>query len=226
MKRFSPAASALVVILALAGAQLLQADTIVSLGDTTSGFTSGETLLSAQFTQSGPAPFNEVDGANVTANDSFNESWTFNYTPPSTITVATLTIGIWDSPASTNTDQVKSFTLDGSADLTAVLNAEINAVGSGRNKYEIDTITIPSTDLALLASGSATFSLALQGPGFAIVGSDPSLAAGLEFSTLDLMTGSVTPPPTTTPEPASTILLLTGLAAVGLISKRRALFGV
>lgn len=226
--------AALAVVLAFAGGQLLKADTIVSLGNTTSGFTSGEQILPGNFTfgTGAPAPFNEEYGSNGASNDSFNKSWTFNYTPPSTITGATLTIGIYDSPwegsaSSTtprNTDQVASFTLDGSADLTALLNAEINLVGTGINTYEIDTITIPSTDLALLASGSATFSLALQGPGNSLFGPKPSLAAGLEFSTLDLMTGSVKPP-ATTPEPASAILLISGLAAVGIILKRRALLG-
>ncbi|MGH9445426.1 MAG: PEP-CTERM sorting domain-containing protein [Terriglobia bacterium] len=232
MKAIFLAATALIAMLAFGGGQLLRADTIVQIG--TQHWASGTVLGPGVFdtTDSGqPVPFNEEDGSNGASN--FNESWTFGYTAPPTITGATLTIGIFDSPwegktgntTPANTDQVASFTLDGTTSLAVLLNTEIDTVGTGINTYEVDTITIPAGDLSLLSSGSAKFSLALQGPGNSLFGPSSDLAAGLDFSTLDMMTSVTPPPPTATPEPASGLLLLGGLALIGVIFKRRVALG-
>jgi PEP-CTERM motif len=177
-----------------------------------------------------PAPFNAFIGSNATG-PNFSASWTFSYTLPvsSTITGATLTIGILDSPwqgragnsTPPNTNQVASFTLDGTVSLAGLLNTEINSVGTGINKYEVDTISIPGADLSALASGSATFALALQGPGNGVLGPTSFLGAGLDFSTLDITVTPSSGGGSPVPEPSTLTLLAAGLIGLrSLISRR------
>jgi hypothetical protein len=226
--------SAAVVMCWLCGQQPACADTVVTIGDPAM-FAAGSIVPAGTFdaklkseppgTQ--PFPFNGFIGSNTGVNMNFSTSWTFVYTPIGTPPGAILTIGIldspWEGPTATNTtpkntSQVKSFVLDPATlklDLTSLLNTEINTVGTGLNTYEIDQITIPDADLSALASGTATFSLTLQGPGneVALQGTppvkvnlpSPSLAAALGFSTLHL-----------TPEPGTWLLLLTGILGFGI----------
>ena len=70
--------------------------------------------------------------------------------------------------------------------------------------------TLPGAALGLLADGSATFHLALQGP--SKIGQLPYNGAALDFARLDTVEGQV-------PEP-STMLLL-GSALIGLLGFRR-----
>jgi len=211
--------SAAVVMCWLCGQQPANADTVQSVGS--EHFTAGMTVLAGTFDAA--APFKGFMGSSNTAGPSFSGSWTFMYTLPTgeSATGATLTIGILDSPwegkvgntTPKNTDQVKSFTLDSTIDLTSILNTEINTVGTGLNKYEIDQITIPFADISALDSGTAKFSLTLQGPGNGLFGPTAFLAAGLDFSTLDIVSQPPTPP---TPEPATWLLLLTGIVGFGI----------
>jgi hypothetical protein len=219
--------SAAVVMCWLCGQQPANADTVATIGNpliiatgTTVGVATFITDVAGQ-----PAPFNAFIGSN-TAGPNFSASWTFTFTLPTgeTVTGASLTIGILDSPwegptakspTPKNTDQVASFTLDSTLNLTSILNTEINTVGTGLNKYEIDQITIPAADLSALASGSATFSLKLQGPGNGTLGLPTNfLGAGLGFSTLDIASQPSTVPPT--PEPATWLLLSTGILGFGI----------
>lgn len=207
----------------------LFADDVSTTIGNPANFVAGATVGVATFntTVAGqPAPFNAFIGSNTTG-PAFSASWTFSYSLPasSTISDATLTIGILDSPwegkagnlTPANTDQVQSFTLDSTDDLTSILNTEINTVGTGVNKYEVDTITIPTAYLADLTSGNATFDLALQGPGNGVLGPTNYLGAGLDFSTLDITTTSTSP----VPEPPTLILFASGLLGLFLLWHQR-----
>lgn len=193
-------------------------DISTSIG--TQHFTDGTTgIKTAAFNTAvaGQAPpFNIFCGSDTASNCS--ASWTFNYTIPSgdTITAATFTLGILDIDSAAPGNQIASFTLDGSDNLTILLNAASEGVnggtGSPNNEYNVLSITIPGTDFTDLSSGTATFTLALQGPGLGIIGTTPDNGAGLDFSTLDITATPGSTPPV--PEPASLSLFLFGLAAV------------
>src|SRR5271165_3727790 len=67
-----------------------------------------------------PAPFNAFIGSNPTG-PNFSATWAYTYTAPSTISGATLTLGIVDGDSQAPQDTVASFTLD-SIDLAGPLN--------------------------------------------------------------------------------------------------------
>lgn len=227
----------LIVLVALAGLlcsiQPALADSISTTIGNPSNFVAGQIVGVSTFNgivAGQPAPFNAFIGSNTTG-PNFSGSWTFSYTIPasSTITGATLTIGILDSPwqgrvgnpTPKNTNQVASFTLDGTLALTGLLNTEINSVGTGINKYEVDTISIPAADLPDLATGSATFALALQGPGNGVLGPTSFLGAGLDFSTLDITVTPGSGGGSPVPEPSTLTLLAAGLLGLRTLISRR-----
>lgn len=166
------------------------------------------TALSASFSGE-PAPFNAFIGDDTGVNTNLNASWTFNYSAISGITSASLLLGILDADSAAAGNQVASFTLNG-LDLTGLINSAFEANPVGSNVYAIYTIELPSTTFATLATGTANFSLALQGPGLAVLGDTPLNGAALDFSTLNL-SNQVTPPPQNVPAPAAAALLLTAL---------------
>lgn len=161
------------------------------------------------------APFNAFCGSDTASNCA--TSWNFTYTIPAgdTITGATLTLGILDIDSKATGNQVATFTLNGTDDLTGLLDTVSEAASSPNSFYNVLSITIPGLDLTDLSGGSATFALTLTGPGLGVLGTTPFNGAGLDFSTLDITAtpGSTTPPPV--PEPATWVFLLTGIAAIG-----------
>jgi hypothetical protein len=210
----------------LAASSLVQGATIsTSLGNTTSALVDGavQTTLSVNTAQTGQlAPFTGNCGSDVSANCSAN--WTFSYTIPSgeTITAATLLLGIWDIDSAASLNQVGSYTLTGGDNLTSLLNAAANApnagTGSKNSEYDILLVSIPSTSFGTLATGTAQFSLALQGPGLGVAATNPTFnGAKLVFSTLNIDTAEVT----TTPEPSFVTLVPMALGAFALLRRRR-----
>jgi hypothetical protein len=215
-----------VVVVLLVASPWAKADIVVSLGNTNPGFTNGQhPILSAPVlaVQAGqPAPFGSICGSDTGNNGSTNcsASWTLpSYSVTGqTIIGATLTLGIWDIDSAATGNQVASYLLTGGDNLTALLNADAESAQSVNNEYDVFSVTVPTTSFALLEGGSASISLALQGPGLGgALGNTPSNGAGLIFSTLDLQTT----PNTTTPEPSSFPLLLGGLGAIILASRLR-----
>ena len=200
------------------------ADVISTIG--TQHFTVGNTYTTGAFNTAvagQPAPFNTFCGSDTSSNCS--ASWTFDYTIPggSTISGATLTLGILDIDSAAAGNQIASFTLDGTDNLTALMNTASEGLNSGagapNSQYDILTISIPSSDFTDLASGTATFALTLQGPGLGVLGTTTDNGAGLDFSTLDIATVA-----TAAPEPPASMLLLaglTGLGAMQLLAMRR-----
>ena len=192
----------------------------VSIG--TQHFTNGTTVGAGTFntTDSGqPPPFNTFCGVDTSANCS--ASWTFTYSNLSgiTLSVATLTLGILDIDSKATGNQVASFTLDGTDDLTSEMNTASEGLNGGtgapNSQYDVLTISIPSTYFADLQSGTATFALTLQGPGLGVLGNTTYNGAGLDFSSLYI----------DTPEPTSWAFFLIGLLCVAIklvLNKRTA----
>ena len=182
-------------------------------------FTNGSTVGAGTFniTDIGqPAPFNMFCGSDTTG-PNCSATWTFHYAVPSfTIYGASLTLGILDIDSAAPGNQVASFTLNGSYDLTSVLNTASEGLNGGtgapEKQYDVLTITIPASDFAALAGGSATFALTLQGPGLATptmlnpTGRTPFNGAGLDFSTLNIVS----------PEISCWMLFLSGMLLIGI----------
>ncbi|NOT85109.1 MAG: hypothetical protein HOP02_10130 [Methylococcaceae bacterium] len=154
------------------------------------------------------APFNQFIGSDSASN--FSTSWTFSYGALADVTAGSLQLGIYDHDSAAPGSQIASFSLNG-IDLTTELNGLFEANGGSANSlYNIYTLTLPTSTLTQLASGTATFNLTLQGLGLSVLGRTNTNGAGLDFSRLTV---------TTVPLPASGSLLLFGLT--GLLAARR-----
>lgn len=205
-----------------------------SLGNTAPGFNDGDTpalvpqILAAQSGQ--PAPFN-VGLGNEVIGPSAAGSWTHNYAPiGDPIISATLDIGLVDHDSAAAGDQVLLFTVDGT-DLTANLNALFNARGGGEGEYNVYQIDLLSL-AGVLADGSASIVLNLQGPGLQaclpfLPGCDPNNpvsptgfnGAHYIFSMLTIETREG--PTTGVPEPQTLALLGLSLSALAWRRRRR-----
>jgi hypothetical protein len=209
---YSVIAAALLLILCLLKSNTGQAAVITqTLGH--QAFPDGTKVGTATFAAAhagiDPFPFDgtflgsDVSGPNLSAN------WTFSYGAISDpIASATLALGIYDCDSAASGNQVASFLLNGSTDLTVPLNAAFEANPSQTGFVNDYTITLPAAALSQLATGSAGFSLALQAPGLGVLGETVFNGGALDFSTISITTQSV-------PEPASVILL--GVGAVILL---------
>ena len=180
-------------------------------------FTDGQIVGSAAFAASltgQPAPFDAIIGSDITG-PNFSGAWTFHYTlsTGASIASASIAIGIWDSDSQAGGNQVGSFTLNTTADLTVPLNTAFEGHGGATGEYDVYSATIPASAFASLAGGNATFNLALTAPGLGVLGSTDFNGAGLDFSTLQVVTST----PATAPEPATWGMLAAGLvlAAIG-----------
>jgi hypothetical protein len=213
------------LFLAAAGLGLLSFVSRPAIGATISTtigsqhFTDGQVVGSAVFAAalSGqPAPFDAIIGSDITG-PNFSGAWTFHYTlgAGETITSASIAIGVWDGDSEAAANQVGSFTLN-TVDLTAPLNAAFEGHGGATGEYDVYSATIPISAFASLAGGSATFSLGLAAPGLGVLGTTDFNGAGVDFSTLQLVTST----PATIPEPATWGMLAAG-AALAAIARRR-----
>jgi hypothetical protein len=167
---------------------------LITLGD--QDFVDGQFILGSNLFDAAsvgePAPFDKFQGVDFLndINSQFTAIFTFTY-PPGPVTAASLTLGIFDGDSAGPSNQVKSFTLDG-LDLTAELNAVLEAKPSLSTQYTVYTLVIPGSALPALADGSATFSLTLQGPtpGQSEFGN----GYGLDFASLDITNRNGPPP--------------------------------
>lgn len=130
------------------------------------------------------------------------------------IVSASIAFGILDHDSAASGSQLSSFLVDGN-DLTAALDALFEAGGgAASNQYNVYSLALP---VATLADGSALFSLALQGPGFGILGETTANGAGLDFISLEIVTSTPTP----TPEPGTSLMVLLAAAALAARPLRR-----
>jgi len=194
------------LVLALVSSRMVHADIITQIG--TQHFTDGQSGIgTGTFTTavSGqPAPFDNFYGSDVSG-PNFAQAWAFNYSIPAgdVITGATVTIGIYDSDTVGTGNQVASFLLDTTHNLTTAANASFEAATSPTGGYKVYSVALSAGDWSALLSGSATFSLSLQN-GAGILGDTAFNGAGLDFSKLDIQVQAA-------PEPASLALLGAGL---------------
>jgi hypothetical protein len=211
------------VVLALfaSAVQPTKAQTPINVSIGTEHFANGTPITTLAYitaVSGQPAPFGAFCGSDISSNCA--ATWTFSgYTVPAgdTLISATLTLGIYDIDSAAPGDQVASFTLNGTDPLTTQLNAASEGLDGGtgapNSEYDVLTITIPGSDFAALASGTATFALTLQGPGLGKLGTTNDNGAGLDFSSLNMEAMS---PMSPTPELSSWMLFLTGFLLVGI----------
>ncbi len=158
-----------------------------------------------------PAPFGVFNGSDY--GTACSVSWTFAYTPE-TVKSASLSFGIFDHDSAAPGSQVKSFSVDG-VDLTSLIDGLFESYGGTQNEYNVYALTLPNSTFAALSDGTATFSLALSGPGLQLeAGTSDSTTssngAGLDFARLN-----------TSPVPEPSTLLLMGSGLIGLLGYGR-----
>jgi len=210
--------AALIGLVALGQAEAVTISTTLGQQD----FTDGQIPVgSAAFNTASagePVPFDQFYGADSVAGPDFSKPWTFSYSPVSTVLSASITLGILDNDSAAPGSQVASFTLDGSNDLTILLDAAFEGAPGASNQYKVYTIPIPLSAFAALTDGSATFSLTLQNA-VNVLNQTVHNGAGLDFSTLDIT--AVDQPGGRVPEPPALLLLAAGLGGLAAYTRSR-----
>jgi hypothetical protein len=223
--------SALVLVAAFACPRVAMASSIVvSVGNTAptdpfnggaplvSGNTYGSAVISSNFVAPFFTDFCGSDAGATPAN--CDKSWTFNYVIPAgeTITAASLTVGLWDLDSSQAGNQVALYQINGGDVLTSTLNTAAEALhgGTGSVNAEYNVFTFSLSSFGALSGGSGTVHLTFQGPGGGLFGPTDFNGGAILFSTLNITTTT----PTRVPEPATLLLVVTGVGA-GLRSRLR-----
>jgi len=206
--------------------------------DSNNPLISGNTYGSAVYTANNAPPFFDISvNGGVCGNEvpqpqpggvNCDKSWTFNYVIPGgeTITAASLTLALADIDSASTGNQVSLYQVNGGDVLTGALNTAAEALhgGTGSVNTEYDVFTFSLANFGALSGGSATVHLTLQGPAAAgLFGTSDTNQAYVISSTLNITTQGSTPPPAV-PEPASLLLVGTGVV-MGLRSRVRNFFG-
>ncbi|MDX2149948.1 MAG: hypothetical protein SFV54_04385 [Bryobacteraceae bacterium] len=183
-------------------------------------YTDGQIVSSGAFNTDNagePAPFNSTQGGDAVAN--MNVSFSFSFSPILTsITSANILLGLYEAESSAAGSQIALFRLNGTENLTSLLNAVMETspgVGSQVKFYQVE---IPIGALPSLAAGTATFELALTGPGIGILGPTEFNGGGLDFATLSV---NFSDPGGEVPEPSSALLAGGALVMGAALLRRR-----
>ena len=203
------------IVASAAGAPSTEAAVITQMLGT-ANYANGQTVGTGTFASNpsgDPAPFDRLIG-NKTTGPNPSTSFTFaSYGGPiaSPITSATLEFGLYDGASPSPSTEVQFFTLNGT-DNASVLTAGLAADPATRSVETYYTLNLPGADFAALATGSSTFGLGFQGQGVGLLGPSPFILFGLDFATLSINTGAITPG---VPEPPTLISLLAALGGLG-----------
>ena len=224
-----PTRGAAAIFLAFLAVHVHAATISATLGD--QDFTHGSIVSPATFAEASvnePIPFQSLRGGDATGH--FNETFTFHYDAVADpIVSATLQIGTYELESLASGNQIALFSLLGSSDLTALINAAAEGSPGDIAQVKVYTISIPSSGFAALSSGVASFQMTTQGPGRGMAGQQYYNAVGLDFATLMILTGSqeytryyAPIGGLENPEPSTISLLFLGLLAGVLYLRFRA----
>lgn len=224
---------------------------VYTVGSSTPSFASGTYHTTGEIPNNLTAPFGSNNPCGIDSNSGPNcdATWTFTYTPYTTVTSASITLGILGLDSATTGHQVALFSMTNGAgeDFTATFENVAEPVSdggagtevSGRStcpnpgnpghtlngcaEYNIYTFDFTSpAALTTLEGGAATFHLELNGSGYSLFGTHQTTDNGatLDFSSLNIQGSRGTPPPPM-PEPTTLILLGTGLSGLSVVRRFR-----